>query len=78
MLMSYASDKYSYEGAHERLKAQMDAAGLTVAEVSSITGISNSNLRKILKGRWEFLTDSFWRKLKKCSSLNVGYIKYGM
>ena len=77
-MMSYKSDREVYKGAVERLKDQMKLAGLSQAELSKRTGISASNLSRFLKGRWEFVPDRFWLKLKKCRDVDLKYVMYGI
>lgn len=74
----YASDKYVYGAVGERLHEQMKEHDLTQCALSKETGISQSQISKILHGQWEFLTDGFWIKLKRCNKINFGYVKYGI
>ena len=78
--MSYASDYLELNGPKviERLKAELYRNSLSQSALSRMTGISTSQISRIMKGHFEFLTDGFWVKLKKCQYINVRWIKYGI
>lgn len=76
--MMYASDRFNYGDVAERLRTEMKACGLTQSALSKETGISSSRISKILNGKWEFLSDGFWLKLRKCEKINYTFVKFGI
>lgn len=73
----YNSDKWYGDEAVVRLRTWMSENGISQAELSRRTGISQSRLSRVLRNHYEFLTDSFWIRLKKCEDLPIRWVKYG-
>lgn len=74
----YIENKDTGEETVVRLRKWMSTNGISQAELSRRSGISQSRLSLVLRGKYEYLTQEFFLRLKKCPGLPLRWIMYGI
>lgn len=74
--MGFYDKKDEWTDSILRMKTWMTEEGVTQAELSRRTGISQSQLSKVLNGKFEFISPLFWKRLSKLD--NYSWIKFGL